>query len=444
MKVLALAVSLSLFACAEPRQPNVILVIADTLRADSLSLYGYERDTSTVLEGLAKNAVVFERAMSQSACTYPSMNSLLTSRYPARFSTKGATDLGIPANVPSLPVILKGNGYATAAVSASLIVRNTPSSINPKGGFGRGFDHFDETCANQSARCLNGRAAELIEGLREPFFLYLHYMDTHAPYLAPAKPAGSRGRYARGTSKNQSIQQGFPRPVNDHINKGKPARYQKRDIAFLRDRYDEEVHFFDQEFGRLAQMLTERGLLDHSVLVLAADHGEAFLEKTTFGHCNDGAYQSAVHTPLLLWLPGVSGGRRGAIVQNLDLVPTLLDYLQIDDTGLDFDGRNLAPVVDSDQAVNPFVFASQGTSRVVADSRFKLIYSVGSSSVELFDLEVDPDETTDLSLTREDIAGPMLTTLQDWLEEFEGDLDPLERVNRAQEVKDRLRELGYL
>ena len=137
----------------EPAHPkNVIFVLVDTLRADHTSIHGYSRPTTPFLEQLAAESVVFDRARSQAGCTYPSMNSMLTSRYPFDFYRREPGDMGIPEEYPSIAEILKAHGYFTAAVSASPIVRATPSEHNPSAGFGRGFDVFDESVSLEAGR----------------------------------------------------------------------------------------------------------------------------------------------------------------------------------------------------------------------------------------------------------------------------------------------------
>lgn len=160
---------------------NVILILVDTLRADHTSLYGYARDTTPELERRAGDGVVFERARSQSACTFPSVNSLLTSRHPATFFHQGFRNFSIPPGVPSIAEVLKAKGYTTLAVSSSAIVRATPTKHNEHGGYDRGFDAFDESCLWEDSACVNRRALALLDKAREPFFIYLHYLDPHAP-----------------------------------------------------------------------------------------------------------------------------------------------------------------------------------------------------------------------------------------------------------------------
>ena len=146
--VVAALIALSSISCLQqerwprPEPTNVIIVMVDTLRADHMSAYGYERETTPFISNFASQGFVFEHARSQASCTFPSVNSLLTSRNPAIFIRQGKGRLGIPDEYPSIAEILKAHGYRTIAVSASPIVRATPSDFNPIGGFDRGFDTF--------------------------------------------------------------------------------------------------------------------------------------------------------------------------------------------------------------------------------------------------------------------------------------------------------------
>ncbi|MBI1814892.1 MAG: sulfatase-like hydrolase/transferase [Deltaproteobacteria bacterium] len=132
---------------ASGRPLNAIIILVDTLRADHLSLYGYERATSPNLDRFFRQGVVFRAARSQAPCTFPSVNSLLTSHYPSQFLAQPEKRMGIPDDVPSIAEILHARGYATVAVSASPVVSKTGTQHNKFGGFGRGFDAFDENSA---------------------------------------------------------------------------------------------------------------------------------------------------------------------------------------------------------------------------------------------------------------------------------------------------------
>ncbi len=441
---------LLLSACGRGKaeRRNVLLVVVDTLRADRLSLYGYAKPTSPNLQALAREAVVFTQARSQAGCTFPSVNSLLTSRHPALFLRPGST-MAIPETVRSLPEILRQQGYSTGAVSGSSIVRHTPSGVNPLGGFGRGFHVFDESCLGKHARCVNERALGLVQAFRQPWFLYLHYMEPHAPYRPPPShrrriaPTFAR---AREQGVRAWARRGEAAMVARRLYHG-DTRYEltPKELAHLSDLYDEEIAHFDEQFAALLAALRERRLLDRTLIALAADHGEELYDHGHFGHCRDLAYETVLKTPLLLRIPGVKGGlRRAALVENLDLAPTFLDYLGLAGERSGFDGASLRPVIEEDRPIRRLSFGLQGVKRTASDGTHKLIFDLASGGVQLFDLRTDPGEKVDLSSRRPEEVRRLRTALLRWVESREGPPASGESRRRAEELEKRLRALGYL
>jgi len=441
---------LFLSACArrESERWNVLFVVVDALRADRLSLYGYRRPTTPRLAALAREGVVFTNARSQAGCTFPSVNSLLTSRHPAVFLARPGYTMAIPETVRSLPEILRRQGYATAAVSASSIVRHTPSRFNPAGGFGRGFQVFDESCVEKHARCLNERALGLVQAFREPWFLYLHYMEPHAPYRPPPdhlrRLAATPAR-ARELGVHAWARRGDTWQLGRRLYEGDTQfDFTPRDLAHLSDLYDEEILYFDEQLAGLLASLRERHLLERTLIVLTADHGEELYDHRDYGHCRDLAYETVLKTPLLLWIPGVEPGlRRAALAENLDLVPTVLDYLGLAGEGLDFDGSSLRPVIERDQPLHRLSFSLQGVTRTVSDGSYKLIYDLTAGGARLFDLRTDPGERVDLFSRRPAEARRLQAALLRWMESHEGHAASESR-RRAEELEKKLRSLGYL
>ncbi len=303
---------------------NVVFILVDTLRADHLPLYGYGRDTSPNLTALGRESLVFQAARSQASCTFPSVNSMLTSRSASAFLGQPGGAMGLPAGIPGLAELLHARGFHTAAVSASPIVRASPGRFNPGGGYGRGFDSFQEDCVWQGADCVTGQALPHLGRDPRPLFLYLHYLDPHGPY---APPAGYRPRFARGRPDKDFVRRGDPNPIARWLYQGgADPRVTAADLAYLVDLYDDKIAFFDAQLGRLVAALRAGGLLDDTLLVLAADHGEEFLEHGDVKHCRN-LFDTTIRTPLLLRVPGARPRAVAEPVENLDIVPTLLDLL---------------------------------------------------------------------------------------------------------------------
>ena len=439
---------------SQGQRPNVILILVDTLRADHLSSYGYPRQTSPNLDAFAARNLLFTRATSQAGCTYPSANSLLTSRYPTRFLAQEGGFMGIPEGVTALPEILQAAGYRTMAVSASPIVRNTPSKQNPHGGFGRGFEVFNETCLWRHARCVNREAFRLLNKTTEPFFLYLHYMEPHGPYHPPEEL--HQNRFARPYDGLDFIAKGDPNPIARMLySKGPKVEVTPRDLEHLVDLYDEEIAFFDQELQRLLDRLRAQNRLAETLVVITSDHGEEFLEHGNIKHCRS-AYQSLVGTPLILKLPAsltagnaLAGGRRlDLLAQNLDIVPTVVDLLGLAPPGSSFEGRSLAPALSELAADHPvsappaLSYSAQSVYRAVRDERYKLIFSLRKHQVELFDLQADPGETQNVEKQHPEVVRRLWRELRAWMATVEGDGE--KSVGAADETEKQLKALGYL
>jgi arylsulfatase A-like enzyme len=442
-----LLAALAVFSCggpeADPRPQNVIFVLVDTLRADHLGIYGYSRATSPTVDAFARESVLFTDNRSQAACTYPSVNSILTSRSPTAFLDQPDESLGIPAGVPSLAEILQANGYRTVALSGSPIMRKSPSRFNPVGGFDRGFEVFDEECLWKTAGCLNRRAAPHLKQGDRPLFLYLHYMDPHGPYTPPK---AFRRKFARIHPDKEFIRKGDPNPIGEMLYKGGPdVGLTPADVQHLVDLYDGEIAYFDSRFAVLLQAIRDAGLAEDSIVVFAADHGEEFLEHGHIKHCRT-LYDTLIRTPLMLRVPGVPARAVAAPVQNLDIVPTLLDYLGIDPAGQTFEGRSLRPIMEGEEGeedgAGSHQFAWQGGLRSASDGRHKLIHDIGFKSFELYDLRNDPKEKADVLTRERRVFHRLRETLGGWITRTEGKGD--EGLRKSREAEEKLRALGYI
>ena len=450
----ALRISLALIGCATachrpvsaPPAPvgpsNVVVVLVDTLRADHMSTYGYVRQTTPFIDRMAETGIVFERARSQASCTFPSVNSIFTSRYPGPFLRQGPGEMGIPEHMPTIAEILRDAGYSTAAVSASHIVRATPSDYNPNGGFDRGFETFVEGCVWLHGSCLNNKVFDQLDGIEEPFFLYIHYMEPHSPYQPPER---FRRRFALDYDGFEFIREGDPNPIAEMLyGDGPRVEIGERDLQHLVDLYDDEILTFDGVFKRLVARLDEQGLLDRTLLVLASDHGEEFLEHGHMMHCR-GIWSTLSHVPLILWLPGTVEGRRvGAAVENLDIVPTILDYLGIPADGHGFEGESLRPLIEGRESRERYAFADQGKYRSVDDGRFHLIFDGAEKTATLFETGNDPLEQHDLFAPNHPAAVALTAALNDWLAATGQALRFDEALAAARAKEEELRALGYL
>ncbi|MCO6429535.1 MAG: sulfatase [Deltaproteobacteria bacterium] len=279
--------------------PNVLVILIDTLRADHMSLYGYERKTTPNLDLFGEENLVFERAMSAAAWTPPSVASIFTGMYasvhghmPLRSETSyGKRNTKLDDSFHTLGELFKGAGYATALISANPL-------INRRFGFAQGFDTFISPGRERGAK-VNRRAMKYLSDLwprEKPFFLYLQYMDPHDPYEAPA-------------------------PYDAEFSGPLAAReYDEKELALI-GAYDGEIKYVDAKIGELFDWLKSEGLYEDTIIVIFSDHGEQFMERGYQGHA-DRVYSEEIHVPLIIKAPGLKG-RIAEVVSLIDVYPTL-------------------------------------------------------------------------------------------------------------------------
>ncbi len=355
---------------AKNKSRSVILVTIDTLRADHLSFAGYPRKTSPNLDAFAKRGISFEWAISPCSYTLPSHASIMTGLDPS-FHSVGLMNgaLGLEYKETTLAEICRDAGLRTfGVVSNLLLTRNW--------GLDQGFEVYDDALPDQEgSRAFAERKAEhamdsalekLAEIKDERFFFWLHLQDPHGPYTPPdsvAEPEATSKEILR-------LERVLPVGVDQSGFRAIPT-YQvyKQERAFeeYRARYDREIRSTDHELGRLFDALDQRGLLDSTLVVITADHGEALGEDDFFfAHCQSVGLEQ-VHVPLVIVGPGVKPGVSiHDAVGNLDVFATILEFLDLPAPKL-MHSRSLLSVAQHGSAVpaQP-VFCSSISQRGIA------------------------------------------------------------------------------
>ncbi len=287
--------------------PNVLLVVIDTLRADRLGCYGWERAHTPSIDRLAREGVRFADAMSPSAWTLPSHASLFTSTYPSQHAVW--SEQRLPEGLPTLAELLRDCGYSTAAITEGGFVRAVY-------GLARGFDVFNS--GPGGVRDTVDAAIDWIEGAQRPFFAFVQTYCVHAPYDPPQE---WRSKLVRPYSGELPAS---VRPSDNPWGRFGTGRPDERDLTYVQDLYDAEIAFADEQIGRLLERLEAEGLEESTLVVLTSDHGEEFFDHGQTGH-GWSLYQEQLHVPLILRWGGAFEG--GAVVRHpvhlLDVAPTL-------------------------------------------------------------------------------------------------------------------------
>jgi arylsulfatase A-like enzyme len=442
-----LASSFVTWGNADPRRPeppghielvrrmhdtNVLFILIDTLRADRLSAYGYERETSPALDYMASTGVRFARHLSQSSWTKCSMASLWTGLYPIRTGVLRAEN-GTPEEATMPAEILSEADFRTAG-----IWRN--GWVAPNFGFGQGFEVYKRPRAQRPPASvqvqnphisLAGTDYDTLESAQEflriygrkRWFLYVHLMDVHQ-YLYDESTALFGNSYS--------------------------------------DMYDNSIRHEDVVVGQLLTYLVEMGLLDKTIVIIASDHGEAFSERGLEGHARH-VYRESTEVPLIISFPfklepGIVVDSRS---RNVDLWPTILDLLGLPALP-DTDGKSLVPQImaaaqgedlDDDRpafahleqgwgqigrATTPLLAVARGDKRLVVD------YRPAENAEELFDRSVDPRELTNMLAEQPDAADALRALAEEYFESPPAPWGAEATLMEIDEMQmNQLRALGY-
>jgi arylsulfatase A-like enzyme len=416
-----------------PGRPNVVVFLVDALRADRLGAYGHPAPTSPRFDAFAREALLFEDAVAQSSWTRPAVASLFTGLGVDAHGVGGMTNTLVP-ELTTLAEAFRAAGYRTGAFVANHIVSETL-------GFAQGFDTWDRKGPLLAAG-LVPRILSWVDGVEAPFFLYVHTVDLHGPYTpepqhwAPFLFEGYQGN--RNTLR---------------LDLG------PQELRFLRSAYDGEIRQGDAAFGVLMDGLEGRGLLDRSIVVFTADHGEEFREHGGGGHGST-LYREVLHIPLAVRLPGgVRGGlREPAPVQQIDVLPSLLALAGAPAVpGLE--GRDLSanwlglPAAAEDPPVLLSRLKYGGHDKVaVRVGKSKLILNrernrTTGPRFELFDLAADPGEKDNLVAKRPITARYLWTqasTLRAAQAAFRKRHGSGREVTLSPEEIEQIRAMGYI
>jgi len=428
--VLLAALALLLGSCGRQPEPwNVLLVTFDTTRADRIGSYGNDRIQTPALDGLAANGIRFANAVSVAPITAPSHSTILTGLYPTGHGVRDNGLFVLSEQNRTLAEILKDRGYATAAAVGAFPVIS-------RFGFDQGFDLFDDHLTGMYEDYLGERAvpkqelffderraAQVNEAVipwlearqDEPFFLWLHYFDPHQPFEPP--------------------------PPYDQL--------------YADDLYDGEIAYADSRLGHMLDQLKRLGKLERTLVVMTADHGEGLGEHNEVTHAVL-AYDSTLHVPLIIRPPVLQANAIQVVeerVGTVDIVPTILDLLDIE-IPAELHGQSLtaswtANKADAAPFYTPQYYAENLSPRLTHGwGELRVIYEGGQKYIhgprpELYDLETDPDELTDLAAQRPTEAQRLREALAVFIREHASEQAATTQALEP-ELVSRLQSLGYL
>lgn len=400
---------------------NVVLISIDTLRADHLGCYGYSRRTSPNIDAFAAEGILFNHAVTPVPITLPAHSSMLTGTTPPYHKVRDNNNYRLSGSNVTLAEILGENGFVTGAIIGAFV-------LDSQFGLAQGFDNYDDSIKLKAKKAFwlsNERKAEEVtrlakrwlEGHREErFFLFLHYFDPHDPY---------------------NLHKGF-------VFSSFPF------LALRKDHYDSEIAYTDDCIGQVIEKMKELNLYDSTLVIITGDHGESLGQHSekTHGYFT---YNSSIHVPLIMRVPGGPGG---VIIDNvaglIDIVPTVCSAVGIDvpshiegaDLSVFFSDRG-GPVEERylfSESLMPTKFGL-GPLFSLSGDRWKYIHSTES---ELYDLREDPYEGANLFNKHTQQVSAMQERLKFMLEDERLDDIAGSQVAMDEETRKRLESLGYV
>jgi arylsulfatase A-like enzyme len=434
LAALLLAAALSCSGGARgPR--NVIVVLVDTLRADHLGCYGYGRGATPNIDRFAAEGMRLTKARTAVPLTLPSITSIMTSTYPVYHGIQVNMSYALSDTAVTMAEVFREHGYRTAAIIGSI-------ALDHRQGLTQGFDLYDDDFAGDERKHFAGedfisnalgpptmRRAETVfdKGLEwvdaeggGPFFLFLHLFDAHIPYDSPVK---------------------LPRDA-----------YADHEVQIWA--YDSEIHYVDREFGRFLRGLEERGMLDNTLVIFTADHGEGLSEhkEMTHGHF---LYESTMRVPLIFHYPPriPAGAVESSTFRTIDLMPTILDLVGIGPVaGLQGVSRKRLVLGEEEGDAAPDesyfetfynkVYLGWSGMRGVQSGEWKYIHA---PRPELYNLREDPHERRNLAGRMPEIVSAMEERLAWNVAEYSPDSWNVSKEIPVQdEMKIYLESLGYL
>lgn len=405
--------------------PNIVLISADTLRADKLGCYGYPSPTSAAIDKFARESIVFEDCICEVPLTTPSFGAMLTSMYP-RATGVTRNGMRMPNNIQTFPQSLQKAGYQTVCVQSNWPLKKHIC------GFDRGFDIYEDgfrekrwgfMLPERDAKQVTDLSLKFLaeRDMHRPFFFWVHYSDPHAPYR-----------------------------LHKEFNPSGRKIWRLNSIDRIRAKYDSEVAYMDFHVGRLLEAVPR----ENTVIIFTADHGESLYEHGYLGHGRR-IYQDNQHVPLIIGGTGIEPGRVKSPVCIIDVAPTLLGLANISPApemlGLDIlNGTVPENRVRFIETYGGAVPRLPGARLFMAERhpmRQGLIlqtwkFIIGGQGPELYRLDTDPAEKKNLASQENSRIEDFVNRISAWtkrLPEYKGEPAALSR-----EDIQALESLGYL
>jgi len=444
LRVLIVLFVAVLCGCAPAPRPSVVFILVDALRADHVGAYGYGRMTTPHIDALAEKSILYKNAYSVATWTVPSVASLFTGTLPVvhridRPPVKGNALSVLDDGYVLANEVLSGEGYVTGMVT-------TIGWVSPSANYGQGVDEFVRV--RRSDWDLIRRAEEFIAKHRDrPFHLYLHLINLH-DYYEPKRILNQRELLDADSPllrlEGQSTEQSYKLLSGELSRSG---ALKEKDLAALAAAYDAGLRETDTLIGRLTSFLESEGLLENTLIVVTADHGEQFGEHAALTHAGEAFYNEILRIPFIIAGPGRFEGRTeiATPVSTIDIFPTLFALMGIETPNV-FQGE---PILEEREGRG--VLATSGSTWKVITREWSYIEGAKPPREELYALTSDPLERMNLAASpgHRDALDAMKQRLQrgkeqSLLHDYMRLVRTPAEAGMSEEELETLRSLGYV
>jgi arylsulfatase A-like enzyme len=460
---------------------NVILLTVDSLRADHTTFMRYNKETTPNLEKLSKKSIIFEKTMSSSSFTPASFISMFSSAHPLMYDGYKR----LPEIRTYVVEVLNKNGYITAGF-------NSNPFLSRFYGYNRGFDVFEDFIHSKNshkkqkheeyrksivelikkrpiiyntvkqiirpilslksikpgyidAHTLNKSVVSWIKSNKsENFFLWVHYMDVHYPYIPPPKYIKMLGGNIPNKQMIRSLDNKITYNTIDSVTEG--------DLKTMINLYDAGIRYVDEQIGLLLSKLKKLDLLNKTAIIVIADHGDEFLDHGDLGHGSK-LYNELLQVPLLLYLPNINESIKiKNRVSLIDLAPTILDLLRINNPS-SFLGESLLPLIEGKEHNERAIISEIANERITPDNPLKIDYSIRkiayiygdwkyiyyeNADDEFYNLKNDPKETKNVLYEEKEKAEEFKSWI---LQHIKMEEETFRILNERKKIKKKIKKL---
>ena len=455
-------------------KPNIILIVLDTVRSKNMSCYGYERKTTPFLDEFSSENIFYNNAFSPAIWTIPSHASLFTGKYP---SSHGALNLHryLDSHYMTISEVFNSAGYDTISFSNNGFIsikdfglsrgfKISEGQPHPKKKIGRIFqkgNQWMKGLIDCGASGTNKFVKNLLTNRTKsdkPFFLFLNYMEAHAPYKnIPRKYLKmfiGKAERKKIKTTNQDRQKFLTRSIH----------MAEEDFLLLRSVYDVQIAYLDFKIYELIKFLKQKNIYDNSLIIITSDHGDMIGEHNLMHHSYC-IYDELIKIPLILKLPGT--GNQGKIIDDpvslMNIAPTIINILGIDNEAFANQMQENPLSIDGNDYKSDYIFSECERPKnefkdtypdfdfsvydkhflTIRSMQYKFIWS-SNGQHKGYKIDDDPSEQTNLIKKETELSKKLENRLFKWYNSLEKvDTKREKSINLNEDVKDRLKALGY-